>query len=536
MRHCGFVRSSKAEGSVTAIYHLNVQIIGRSSGRSAVGSAAYRAAEKLKAVGAAAYRSGQDLGGEGDEGNEITHDYTRKKGVVYKEIILPDNAPPEFADRQTLWNAVEAKERRRDARLAREIEVALQIEFDLEEQKTLLREYIKENFVDKGMIVDFAVHNKGDGNPHAHLMLTTRHVTPDGFGGKNRDWDEDTELLKWRKNWAVINNRKFEEKGLDARIDHRTLKAQGIDREPTIHLGHEASALEKKGIRTERGDINREIQRRNEARAQKEHKQELTEPATNEKTVIEKPTTEKTAQTLNELRIDYITLEKNLSELITQRNEIREELPRLKFRAENMEEHARNIDVLQGRIAELQENRQNLNFLQWTKKQETDEAIEHAKQEARRAEIFFKNRFNVDPDQTPTEIKRIQKIIREKQTDLTTKNAAILDIMNTQDKILLEYHTQKLLAQTHYDKDQLNTLLQQINTPPETIRDRLLQERIDRRLNIIPDESFQKVIERLPQNQAQTLIDERKRAQEKELKELEKLREQTKAHDLTRSR
>jgi len=217
-------------------------------------------------VDAAAYRSGQDLGGEGDE---ITHDYTRKGGVVHKEILLPEGAPEEYKDRQTLWRAVEARERRRDARLAREIEVALQIEFDLEEQKALLREYIRENFVDKGMIADVSLHNKGDGNPHAHIMLTTRHVTPDGFGGKNRDWDKEAELVKWRENWAKINNRKFEEKGLDERIDHRTLKAQGIDREPTIHLGYEAAALEHKGIRTEKGDINREIKRRNEERAKK---------------------------------------------------------------------------------------------------------------------------------------------------------------------------------------------------------------------------------------------------------------------------
>jgi len=525
------LRAETSEVFLTPIYHLSVKIIGRGSGRSAVGAAAYRAGEKLKSVEAAAYRAGVEL-----EDNEITHDYTRKKGVVHKEIILPDNTPPEYKDRQTLWRAVEAKERRRDARLAREIEVALQIEFDLEEQKILLREYIRENFVDKGMIADFAVHNKGDGNPHAHIMLTTRHVSPDGFGGKNRDWDDDIELLKWRENWAKINNRKFEEKGLAERIDHRSYKAQGIDQEPTIHLGYEAAALEKKGIRTERGDINRDIKRRNEERTKKaERKQELTETAPNEKTAIE-PTAEKTAQHLNKLRDDYITLEKNLSELITTRNEIREEIPRLNFRTESMDEHAKNIEVLQGRITKLQETRQNLNFLQWTKKQETDEALKHAEQEVRRTEIFFKNRFGVDPSQAPDEIKRIQKIAREKESDLNTKNAAILEIMNKQDKILLDYHTQKLLAQTRLDGQQIEKLLEKMNTPPETVRDLLLQEKIDRRLNIIPDESFQKVIEKLPQHQAQTLIEQRNRAQEKELKELEKLREQTKTHDFSRNR
>ena len=518
------MRTESSEVFLTAIYHLHVQIIGRDSGRSAVGSAAYRAAEKLKSIDAAAYRSGEELR---DEGAEITHDYTRKKGVVHKEIILPDNAPEEYKDRQTLWRAVEARERRYDARLAREIEVALQKEFDLQENIELLREYIRENFVDKGMIADFAVHHARSENPHAHIMLTTRHVTPEGFKGKNRDWDKEAELIKWRENWAKINNRKFEEKGLEERIDHRTLKAQGIDREPTIHLGHEATALERKGIRTEKGDYNREIKKRNADRAKKaEHKQN--ENPDND--------TEKTAEHLNKLRDDYITLEKNLSELIAQRNEIREEIPRLNFRTENMDEHVKNIEVLQDRVAELQETRLNLNFLQWTKKQETDQAIKQAEQEARRAELFFKNRFNVTPDQTPDEIKRIQKIAREKEATLTTKNAAILDIMNNQDKILLEYHTKKLLAETRPDKDQQNQFLQHINKPSESVRDRLLQERIDRRLNIIPDENFQRVIEKLPQHQAQTLIEQRKRAQEKKLKELEKLREQTITRDFSRSR
>jgi len=141
--------------------------------------------------------------------------------------------------------------------------------------------------------------------------------------------------IRWRENWAKINNRKFEEKGLDVRIDHRTLRAQGIDREPTVHMGHEAWALERQGIRTESGDRNREIKQRNEERAKKsEHGKESTETASNENSVIE-PTAEKTAEYLNKLREDYIAHEKNLSELIARRNEIREDIPRLNFRTES---------------------------------------------------------------------------------------------------------------------------------------------------------------------------------------------------------
>jgi hypothetical protein len=265
---------------------MDVKIIGRSSGRSSVGAAAYRAGEKLHSIAHASYQSGEKIQGKG---GKITHDYTKKQGVVYKEIILPDNAPEEYKDRETLWNAVEASEKRKDAQLAREIIVALPREFDLAEQIEVMRQYVKENFVSKGMIADFAIHNTGEGNlnspaegvasgvrnqqpelaphhtanPHAHIMLTTRNVSRDGFGLKNTDWNKKEFLLSYRKAWANIINSTLARKGLDERIDHRTLKAQGLDREATIHLGHQAAALEKKGIRTERGDYNREIRQRN---------------------------------------------------------------------------------------------------------------------------------------------------------------------------------------------------------------------------------------------------------------------------------
>jgi ATP-dependent exoDNAse (exonuclease V) alpha subunit len=220
------------------IYFFDAKIIGRGSERSAVGAAAYNSGEGLR-----------------DEAIEIVHDYSNKGGVWYKEIILPDNAPPAFNDRETLWNMAERAEIRRDAQLAREIIVALQKEFELQEQIALLREYIKENFVDKGMCADFSIHNKEDGNPHAHIMLTPRSVTPDGFGKKNTEWNSKNELLKWRKDWADITNRMFEEKGLNERIDHHSYKEQGIDKEPTSHLGHEAAALERQGIQTARATI-----------------------------------------------------------------------------------------------------------------------------------------------------------------------------------------------------------------------------------------------------------------------------------------
>jgi len=219
-----------------------------------IAAAAYRTGEKHTALEAAAYRSGDELSAYR---KGIKHDYRRKKGILHKEIILPELAPYEYKDRSVLWNTVELSEKRKDARTAREVEMALPVEFDLQEQIELLREYIKRNFVDKGMCADFAIHNKGDGNPHSHILLTTREVTSEGFGNKNRDWDKVERLVEWREDWARVCNDKFREKGLAERIDHRTLEAQGIDREPTIHEGRNP----------ERARINEEIKRRNRERA-----------------------------------------------------------------------------------------------------------------------------------------------------------------------------------------------------------------------------------------------------------------------------
>ena len=246
-----------------AIYHLHVNIISRNSGRSSVAAAAYRAGEKLhnerdgithdyskrNAVNSAAYRSGEKLN---------DYDFTTKRGVVYAEIILPKYAPEEFQDRATLWNAVEKSEKRCDAQTVREIDVALPAEFDRKKQIDITREYIRENFVNHGMIADFAIHDKGDGNPHAHIMLTTREVTQDGFGKKNRDWNKVEYLEKWRENWANICNHELERIGSLERIDHRTLAAQGFTREPTIHHGysHKLKAKNDEIIRKNNAYIN----------------------------------------------------------------------------------------------------------------------------------------------------------------------------------------------------------------------------------------------------------------------------------------
>ena len=235
-------------------------------------------------MAAAAYRSGEKLVNEWDG---MTHDYTRKGGVVHTEIILPAHAPPAFADRSTLWNSVEQIEKSSDAQLAREIEVALPVELSKAEQLALVRSYVKDNFVDAGMCADFAIHDKGTGNPHAHIMLTIRPIKengewgtkcrkvydldgqgqriPDGKGGwKNHredttDWNRRENAEKWRAAWAACTNRALEAAGRPERIDHRSYKRQGVDKIPTVHMGPAASQMERRGIVTEKGNINREI-------------------------------------------------------------------------------------------------------------------------------------------------------------------------------------------------------------------------------------------------------------------------------------
>lgn len=225
-----------------AIYHFSAQVIGRSSGRSSVAAAAYRSGEKMY-----------------DERLGFTYDYTRKLGVEYTEIIAPNNIPEWATNRSKLWNAVEAAEKRKDAQLAREINIALPKELSKELQIELTKEFVKDNFVNRGMIADITIHDNFKGNPHAHVMLTTRDININGFGNKNRSWNDKELLEQWRKAWAEYVNKALEKENYKERIDHRTLEAQGIERKSQIHVGPHANAMEKRGLNTDRGSINKEI-------------------------------------------------------------------------------------------------------------------------------------------------------------------------------------------------------------------------------------------------------------------------------------
>ncbi|MDB7815934.1 MobQ family relaxase [Intestinimonas butyriciproducens] len=260
-----------------ALFHFHVTQIKRSAGQSIVTSAAYRAGEKLFS----------EYYGE-------VSDYTHKGGVVCTDILLPPQAPAEYQDRATLWNAVEKAERGKKAQLAYSFDIALQNELSLDENIALARQFVSEQLVGRGMIADFAIHqpDKEDGgipNPHFHILCPIRPIEPDGkWGCKQRrryrlgedgnriigedgkalfdaipttDWGDPATLEEWRRVWAEMVNAKFEEKGLTCRVDHRSYERQGVDTPPTIHEGVAVRQMEAKGITTDKGDFNRWVRK-----------------------------------------------------------------------------------------------------------------------------------------------------------------------------------------------------------------------------------------------------------------------------------
>ena len=298
-----------------AIYHLEAKVVGRGAGRSAVAASAYLSCSRLY----------NDYDG-------IQHDYTKKQGLVWQEVFLPEYAPQEWQDREQLWNAVEEVETAKDSRLAREFVVALPIELRREQQIELLQDFIREQFVSDGMCADAAIHDTDGHNPHAHILLTVRpldergkwqyktekeylcmrngeergftaaefksaqndgwekqypykvgkkkvYMTPSAaeaqeliradkhpkstrYGRQNpisERWNSEEQLVSWRVAWADVTNRYLESAGREERIDHRSNAARGLDEIPTIHEGVTVQALERKGIVSDRCEMNRQI-------------------------------------------------------------------------------------------------------------------------------------------------------------------------------------------------------------------------------------------------------------------------------------
>ena len=263
-----------------SLYHFSLGHVSRGAGQSVTASAAYISGQKLYSEYYGEYS-----------------DYTKKSGVLYTEILLPDNAPREYLDRATLWNSVEKVEKNKKAQLAYNFNIALQNELSFDDNLALARAFIMENFVSRGMICDFAIHapepkDGGIPNPHFHVLIPIRPLREDGSwdakqhreyrldenGDRIRkengeydftsvpttDWGKPETLELWRSNWASMVNKVFEEKGLDCRIDNRSYESRGIDKLPTIHEGPAVRAMEKRGIRTRKGDLNRWIRKAGE--------------------------------------------------------------------------------------------------------------------------------------------------------------------------------------------------------------------------------------------------------------------------------
>jgi len=239
-----------------AIYHFSVKTISRSVGRSATGAIAYRSGEKIEC---------ERLG--------ITHDYTRKTGIEHKEIFLPDNAPPHLKNRERLWNEVEQRETRKNSTVAREFEIAFPSELNQEQREALLEELCHHIVERHQVAVDACIHaphtdnGSDERNYHAHILMSTRRLTPEGFTEKSRELDQkhSGEIDYWRERFADTCNMHLEQAGSKARVDHRSYKDQENGLEATLHEGSTITKLRRQGIVTEISQTNDAIKQRNQA-------------------------------------------------------------------------------------------------------------------------------------------------------------------------------------------------------------------------------------------------------------------------------
>lgn len=237
-----------------ALYHLSIKTVSRSSGRSAVAAAAYRSGTKLH-----------------DSRLGETADYSRKGGVEHTEIVVPDIAPEWASDREQLWNAAEAAENRKNSVTAREYEVALPAELSAAERRVLARgfaQWLSQRF---GVAADVAIHAPGKAgdqrNHHAHILTTTRNLGVDGLGAKTRELDDKKSgaVGEVRQEWENRLNQALERAQREERVDHRSHARRGVEEAPTIHLGPSATAMERRGVETERGGFNRLVRHANAA-------------------------------------------------------------------------------------------------------------------------------------------------------------------------------------------------------------------------------------------------------------------------------
>lgn len=364
-----------------AIYHNSSKIISRSSGRSAVAASAYRSAEKIY-----------------NEYDGVNHDFSRKEGVVYSEIMLPQQAKEEFKNRATLWNEVEKIEKSKNSQLAREVEVSLPKELSRVEQIELVKSYVQDNYIKNGMCADLNIHDKGDGNPHAHIMLTMRPIEENGeWGAKAKkeylldengqkiklksgqykskkiettNWNSKEFLQSYREDWANKINQKLKELGINQRVDHRSYEEQGIEKTPTIHEGATARNMERKGKVSDRMEINRKIKDINEK--------------INQYNIEVQKLKDETIKLNNSFKPkdELITVQNNIKEIQEYKNEISNVTQKLKDIKREKEqiltfnkENIMNIEKLKKSILAENERKKSLGFLKRKEKQNCDDRI-----------------------------------------------------------------------------------------------------------------------------------------------------------------
>lgn len=415
-----------------AIFHMNISVISRGKGRSAVGASAYRAGEKIE-----------------NEYDGLTHDYTNKKGIEYTEVILPENAPEAFKDRKILWNEVEKIEKSIKSQLAREVEMALPKELSLEENINLLKEYVQENFVKSGMCADIAVHDKKDGNPHAHIMLTMRPIQENGeWGGKSKkeytldkdgkkiydkkkktykcktikstNWDEKETLGKWRENWAIKVNERLLANKIHEKISHLSLEEQGIERIPQIHIGPTAAAIEKNGSCC-RATMNRVIKKENQRIEQikleeKECKIEAHDVQKNieylekvkaleeknkqiekEKAIPEEEPKEiKKELSYEDIENKYIKLKKATKLRIQKYNNVCEQWKEEKSSLLEIEKSKESFEKMKEKRNEIISEKESLKLWNFNRKKEIELEIEKYDNSIEQAESNFKKSFGID--------------------------------------------------------------------------------------------------------------------------------------------
>lgn len=258
---------------VKPVIHFKVEIISREKGahRSAVGYAAYCARTRLR-----------------NERDGSIYDWSRRNDIVFSKIMLPENALRRYFDRYVLWNEVEKVEKNKNAQLARTLVIALPTEFSVDTRERVVCQYVQDVFVNRGMCADINIHDKGDGNPHAHIILTMRAIDTDGnwmskqqkicrldkngdtiydkmkrqykcTTRKTTDWDNRKNVEQWRERWAELCNKEFGRLGLSKRVTHESYERQGSDILPTKHLGSSSTAMERRGIQTKTGKANKNI-------------------------------------------------------------------------------------------------------------------------------------------------------------------------------------------------------------------------------------------------------------------------------------